>query len=239
MLDKNLLVLVPTYKEVQNVAPISERILSLECGPDLLFIDDNSPDGTGELLDRLAAAEPRIHVVHREGRLGIGSAHVAGLRWAGERGFRMVVTMDCDFTHSPQDIPRLISRSDYCNLVVGSRHAERGGMEGWRFHRRFLTNAAHVATRTLLGMPFDATASFRLYRLDGLPLNLLDMVVSKGYSFFLESLYVFWSSGVSIGEVPVTLLVRSQGHSKMRLSDAWQSLKTLLRLSYRRLGLAR
>jgi dolichol-phosphate mannosyltransferase len=235
MSDKQYLVFVPTYNEAGNVGPLVEHIRALDLDTDILFVDDNSPDGTGRILDELAASDPRIRVIHREGKLGIGTAHQVGIARAYADGYQTLITMDCDFTHPPEDIPRLIEASAGWDLVVASRHLAPGSLDGWQWHRIFLTKSAYFASRYLLGMPLDATGAFRLYRLDRIPQRLFAEVISPSYSFFVESLYVLWSHGVRIGQIPVRLPARTQGHSKMRPSDAWQSLKTVLRLAWGRL----
>lgn len=227
------LLFIPTYNEAENVELMVEQIRALGLGLDLLFVDDNSPDGTGEILERLAAKDGRMRVIHREGRLGIGTAHRLGIERAYQEGYRTLITMDCDFTHPPEDIPRLLAASENCDLVVASRHLEPDSLVGWQIHRRFLTKSAYFATRHFLGMPFDATGAFRVYRLDRIPRQLFAQVRSPGYSFFVESLYLLWSSGVKVEQVAVRLPARMQGHSKMRPSDAWQSVVTVLKLALR------
>lgn len=228
------LVFVPTYNEAENVGPMVEQIRALGLDADLLFVDDNSPDGTGEILERLAALDGRMRVVHRGGKQGIGTAHKLGIERAYAEGYRTLVTLDCDFTHPPEDIPRLLAASADCDMVVASRHMDPDSLVGWQLHRKFLTKSAYFATRHFLGMPFDATGAFRVYRLDRIPQGLFAKVRSPGYSFFLESLYILWSNGVKVEQVPVRLPARTQGHSKMRPADAWQSVKTVLRLALTR-----
>jgi dolichol-phosphate mannosyltransferase len=227
------LIFIPTYNEAENVGPMVEQIRALKLEADLLFVDDNSPDGTGEILDRIAARDERVRVIHREGKQGIGTAHKLGIERAYEEGYRTLITLDGDFTHPPQDIPRLLARAANCDLVVASRHLERDSLVGWQLHRKFLTKSAYFATRHFLGMPFDATGAFRVYRLERIPQELFAKVRSPGYSFFLESLYVLWSNGVKVEQIPVRLPARVQGHSKMRPRDAWQSVVTVLRLALR------
>mgnify|MGYP000135597381 CR=1 FL=1 len=236
-MQESLLILTATYNEAGNVERLAEEAMRAAPHAHVLFVDDNSPDGTGAVLDRLAGRDSRVKVIHRPGKLGVGSAHADGIRWARKQGYKIVVTLDCDFTHSPEDIPKLLALSEACDLVVASRHMKGGGLAGWRLHRRVLTKAAHAATSLLLGMPYDATSSFRLYRLDRIAPELLERVRSRGYSFFLESLQVLHSNGVQIRETPVSLRARSQGRSKMRFADGWQSVRTLLRLFWSRTGL--
>jgi dolichol-phosphate mannosyltransferase len=145
------------------------QLTALGLDADLVFLDDNSPDGTGELLDELAAASPRLHVIHRSGKLGIGSAHQDGIAWAYEHGFQRLVTMDCDFTHSPADVPRMLALADRYDVVVGSRWLQQDSLPGWNFVRRALTWGGHFLTRRFLGMPYDATGALRCYNIEKVP----------------------------------------------------------------------
>ncbi len=233
MRTADVLLFVPTYNEAPNVRELARRVLALGLDLDLLFLDDNSPDGTGAILDEMSRENSRIHVLHRPAKLGIGSAHQAGIRCAYQQGYKLLITMDCDFTHQPEDIPRLIAAAGNADLVVASRHLAPESLHGWQPHRIFLTKLAYFLTRWWLRMPFDATGAFRLYRLDRIPQTLFDKVISRSYPFFLESLYILWASGVRVEQIPVCLNARAQGRSKMRVSDAWQSLVTLLRLVFK------
>ena len=233
---RRTLIFIPTYNEAENVGPLVADILKLGLDADILFIDDNSPDRTGALLDNMAAANPLIHVVHRPGKLGIGSAHQDGIRWAYEHGYELLVTMDCDFTHSPSLIPKFLAAASRCDVVVGSRYMKEGSLRDWNLLRRTLTHAGHFFTTRLLRMPHDATGAFRVYRLDRIPEGLFGIVHSIGYSFFFESLYVLHVNGFRIGEIPMDLPSRTYGHSKMRMSDAFKSLTLLGYLCARRLA---
>jgi dolichol-phosphate mannosyltransferase len=221
------LIFIPTYKEAENVRPLATSILSLGLDTDILFIDDNSPDGTGALLEQLATENPRIHVVHRSGKLGIGTAHQDGIRWAYDHAYRLLVTMDCDFTHSPALIPEFLGEASRCDVVVGSRYLKKGSLRDWNFTRRVLTRTGHLLTTRLLRLPHDATGAFRVYRLDRIPSGLFSLVHSIGYSFFFESLYVLNSNGFNIREVAIDLPARTYGHSKMRMGDASNSFMLL------------
>lgn len=222
-----LLIFIPTYNERENVERITREILGLGLNADILFLDDNSPDGTGKVLDELAAAHSNLQVIHRSGKLGIGSAHVTGIQWAYDHGYRMLLTMDCDFTHSPDYIPEFISKSENADIVVGSRYLQQGSLDSWNAYRRILTKAGHAATGILLDMPYDATGAFRLYRLDRISRYFVNAVHSRGYSFFFESLYVLKINKYRIVEIPTFLPNRTYGHSKMRLTDAFKSLGQL------------
>ena len=227
-----LLIFIPTYNERENVEGILEQLLGLGLAADILFVDDNSPDGTGELLDRLARGMPNVTVQHRAGKMGVGSAHAYGIQWAYERGYRLLLTMDCDFTHSPEYIRDFLAKADDADIVVGSRYLQDKSLSTWNAYRKLLTRIGHLLTAVFLRMPYDATGAFRLYRLDRLPKNFLDPVQSHSYSFFFESLYILHLNGFRIAEVPTHLPARVYGHSKMRLTDALNSVSHLVHIYF-------
>ena len=227
-----ILVFIPTYNERENVEAMCAELQKLALDADVFFIDDGSPDGTGALLDQIAARLSRMSVRHRNGKAGIGSAHLAAIEYAYDQGYSTLITMDCDFSHSPLDIPRLVAAAEKqgAEVVVGSRYLEPGSLPGWNVARRLLTRLGHVMTTSLLGLPEDASGAFRLYRLDRIPRELFSKVQSKSYSFFFESLFVLSRNGLRIAEVPIVLPARTYGHSKMTLTEAFRSVRTLLRL---------
>ena len=227
-MKNELLILIPTYNEISNVEKILSQILALKLPADILFIDDNSPDGTGNKLEQLVEKHPNISVLHRDGKLGIGSAHINGINLAYKHGYRLLLTMDCDFSHSPGKIKEFIQIADRADIVIGSRFIKKDGLKEWDIIRKVLTHMGHMATRFLLRMPYDATGAFRLYRLDKISRYFLDSIHSKGYSFFFESLYVLHINDYQIVEIPVNLPARVSGHSKMRIKDAIHSLLYLL-----------
>ena len=186
---------------------------------DMLFVDDNSLDGTGAILDELANSVAQIQVIHRPGKLGIGSAHLDGIMWAYSHGYTHLVTMDCDFTHSPENIRDLMDYSDEYDVIVGSRYILDGSLDGWNIWRKFLTRMGHILTTTLLRMPYDATGAFRLYRLDHIPKDVFELVASKGYSFFFESLTILNINKYKIKEIPIVLPPRTYGDSKLKFND--------------------
>lgn len=228
------LIFIPTYNELENINAIISQLLALNLEADFLFVDDNSPDGTGKVLDDWAVKNPSIHVLHRSGKQGIGTAHQAGIAWAYERGYRNLITMDCDFTHSPDYIPKLLERAEEADIVVGSRYLQAGSLSTWNKKRLFLTKLGHLLTHLFLNMPHDATGSFRLYRLDRIPFELFALVKSPGYSFFFESLFIIKQNRFAIVEIPTHLPARTYGHSKMKVSDAINSLKQLGNLFFAR-----
>ena len=224
------LIFIPTYNEAENIQTLFDRIQRTHVDADFLLLDDNSPDGTGGIIDRLAAENPRVHTIHRAGKLGVGSAHRDGIRWAYQHGYQLLLTMDSDFTHSPERIPGFLSNAADADVVVGSRYLSRGSLEGWNPFRRLLTHLGHFLTRMLLRMPHDATGAFRVYRLDRIPAGLFDIVYSRSYSFFFESLYILWLNEYRIKELPLNLPARTYGHSKMRARDALYSFGLLIYL---------
>jgi dolichol-phosphate mannosyltransferase len=224
------LIFIPTYNERENAGVLFEQLRALPLAADLLFVDDNSPDGTGEMLDELAAQHTCLHVLHRDRKLGIGGAHLEGILWAYEHGYERLVTMDCDFTHSPADVPRLLEQADRFDVVIGSRWLQRNSLADWSAPRRALSNVGHWLTQLLLRMPYDATAALRLYNLSKIPRQLFSKVNSRGYSFFFESLFVLIRNGCRVGEIPITLPNRTYGHSKMSYWEAEHSARRILHL---------
>ena len=188
MSKQRTLVMIPTYNESENVEVIASGILSTGVDADLLFVDDDSPDGTGAILDRMGAECPRLRVLHRPEKLGIGSAHKAGIQWAYQHGYTRLLTMDSDLSHSPSDIPRLLAASDDSDVVVGSRFVEANSLEGWTWTRKLMTHLGHWSTTVFLHLPQDCTNAFRVYQLDRIPADVFEKVQSTSYSFFLESL---------------------------------------------------
>jgi dolichol-phosphate mannosyltransferase len=217
------LIFIPTYNERDNAPRMCAEIHELGLDADVLFVDDNSPDGTGDLLEGLKERFPRLIVQHRTGKLGIGSAHFDAIEWAYDQGYNILVTMDCDFTHSPADIPAMIGATANCDVSIGSRWLRRNSLPGWNLFRRMMTNMGHWLTRRVLGVPQDASGGFRGYRLDRLPRQVFRLVKSRGYAFFFESLFVLNRNRFSITEVPIVLPARTYGHSKMSSSAAMRS----------------
>jgi len=230
------LVMVPTYNERDNAPRMVEAIKALDLDVDLLFIDDDSPDGTGASLESMRAGYPRLSVRHRSGKNGIGSAHMDGIAYAYASAYQRLVTLDCDFSHSPEDIPHFLREADSADVVVGSRWTAMNSLPGWNAYRRMMTGIGHFLTRAVLGLPYDATGAFRAYRLDRIPENTFSLVQSKSYSFFFESLFILHKNAFRIREIPIVLPARTYGHSKMTLRAASQSVRIMLGIAakYRR-----
>lgn len=226
-------VIVPTYNEIENIERLATQILSLSIAPHLIIVDDNSPDGTGEAAHRLAAAHPgRVTVLERSGKLGLGTAYVAGFHAALEAGYPFVITMDADFSHPPAVIPEMVAKAEEgYDLVIGSRYVPGGRTTGWPLHRKALSWGANTFARTLLGLQaHDTTAGFRSYRREVLSALPLDTIFSNGYSFLMEVLYKIQQQGWRIGEVPITFANRREGTSKISQAEIYRALYTVLRL---------
>ena len=220
MASPRILIFIPTYNESGNVERMARELVALDLPADIVFLDDNSPDGTGAILDRLAATTSSVDVVHRQGKEGIGSAHQAGIARAYEGGYDILVTLDCDFTHDPGDIPKMLAALPGHDMVVGSRYMERGSLPGWNLMRRCLTMFGHFLTSTLLGLPQDASGAFRVYDLRRIDRRAFSLVGSRSYSFFFESLFVLHRNGCDIAEIPIVLPVRTYGSSKLTAGEA-------------------
>lgn len=224
------LIFVPTYNERDNAEKMVRQLLALDIDADLLFLDDGSPDGTGSILDRLAAELPRLSVMHSAGKQGIGTAHKAGIRRAYELEYDVLITLDCDFTHKPADVPRLLDALRGHDLATGSRYMEAGSLPDWNILRRFLTAVGHFLTRRLLSIRHDATGALRAYDLGRIPSSIFDEVEAGGYGFFFESMFVLTRAGYSVGEFAIVLPARTYGTSKMTTAEALKSAMRLLAL---------
>lgn len=230
-MSRRLLLFIPTYNERRNGERLCRELRALALGADILFMDDGSPDGTGQVLDRLAAEHPDVRVVHRPSKLGIGTAHRAGIQYAYAHGYDLLVTMDADFSHSPSDIARLLAaHDDATDLVVGSRYLRSGSLPGWSPHRRFLTALGHAMTEGLLGIPYDASGALRLYDLRRIPRQLFELSVAPAYAFFYESLFMLHLHGCRVREIPIVLPARVYGSSKLTMREALRSARFLLHL---------
>jgi len=232
------LVAIATYNERENLAPLVQAILAHRI-PDLgiLVVDDASPDGTGQLADQLAAEHPQVAVLHRHGKLGLGTAHVAAMRFAAERGCDHLLTMDADFSHDPRYLPDLLARKDTCDLVIGSRYVPGGGVRNWGLARRLMSWGANTYVRLGLGLkPRDSSGAYRCYRVSTLRRVDLEGVVATGYAFQEEILYRLQLLGARIEEVPILFEDRRRGQTKMSLREIAGLFLTVLRLRWRRLA---
>lgn len=224
------IVVIPTYDERDNVEPMARSVL--ESDVEVLFVDDNSPDGTGDVLDALAADMPRVHVLHREKKEGLGRAYVAGFSRAIELGAELIIQMDCDFSHDPKDISRLVAECEKgADLVIGSRYVRGGATPGWPLKRRLISRAGGIFIRTVTGMPYrDPTGGFKCWRKSTLEKIDFSSVASAGYSFQLEMNHRTWKAGLKTVEIPISFTDRVAGYSKITAGIAKESLKIAWRL---------
>ncbi len=227
-----ILIAIPTYNEAENVMAIYFKIKKLNLDSDILFIDDNSPDGTAKIIKKILERDHTVKLLLRRKKEGIGAAHLAGINWAYKNLYKNLITMDCDLTHKPKDIIKFIKYAGDSDIVVGSRFINKNSLSEWNLLRKLLTKTGHFLTRLLLDMPYDATGAFRFYRLDRISKDIFKLIESKGYSFFFESLYIFFINGLRIKEVPISLPARTYGSSKMTFEDAWRSLRFLFQTYY-------
>ena len=226
------IIVIPTYDERENVGPMSKAVLAAS-DAELLFVDDNSPDGTGEAIEELIKSEPRIHCLHRTKKEGLGRAYVAGFEAALGMGADRVVQMDCDFSHDPKDLPRLMAED--ADLVIGSRYVKGGGTPGWPFKRRLISRAGGVFIRAVTGMPLrDPTGGFKCWTAAALRKIDFATVASAGYSFQLEMNHCAWKAGCSIREIPIVFTDRARGYSKITPGIAVESVKISLALRFGR-----
>jgi dolichol-phosphate mannosyltransferase len=210
------LIVVPTYNEAENLASIVRRLRVAVPAAEVLVVDDASPDGTGALADRLAAADDAVHVLHRPGKDGLGGAYTAGFGWARERGFDAVVEMDADGSHAPEELHRLLEAARHADVVLGSRWVRGARVVNWPWHRLLLSRLGNLYTRVALGLRVsDATGGFRVYRLPVLDTLDVPSVASQGYSFQVELAWRAHQAGLRVVEVPITFAERERGASKM------------------------
>jgi len=210
-------VIVPTYNERANLEQIASRLRTAVPDADLLIVDDNSPDGTGEAADKLAAGDARIHVLHRPAKAGLGSAYIAGFRWALERDYGVLVEIDADGSHQPQELPTLLAALEAgADLVIGSRYVPGGTVLNWPKSREVLSRGGNTYARVLLGIKVrDATGGYRAFRATALRQVGLDEVESQGYCFQIDLALRVIRAGLTVVEVPITFVERTQGASKM------------------------
>ena len=236
-----LLVSLATYNERDNIAPLVQAIHQQVPHADILIIDDNSPDGTGQLADDLASRDSQIHVLHRPGKLGLGTATVAAIQYAMEQYYDLLLNLDADFSHPPRYLPALLKGMAQYDVMIGSRYIEGGGTEHWPVTRKIISRSVNRMVRMLFRMPVkDASGAFRCYRVSKLREVPLERIKSRGYSFQQEMLYRCHKAGCRLGEAPIIFENRRAGASKVNWKEAARSISMLLWLGSRsRLGLDR
>ena len=224
-------VIVPTYNEHENIVLLVPELLALPVGLNVLVVDDNSPDSTGLIVEEMAAREPRLSVIHRPGKLGLGTAYIAGFKKALATGAERILTMDADYSHHPRYIPAMIERSQTADLVIGSRYVRGGGAMGRSLPLRLVSYSGNAFAKIVLGLrAMDCTAGFRCYRRDVLEAIDLDSIISNGYSFLIEMLYLVQRRGWTVAEVPICYMDRQLGASKISRTEVTRALYTVVRL---------
>ena len=230
-MTEKALIIIPTYDERENVESMTEAVLKQEPAANILFVDDNSPDGTGALRDRIAAREPRVFVLHRAGKEGLGRAYIAGFKWALARDYTLICEMDCDFSHDPAALPSLFKAAAEADLVLGSRYIGGIRVMNWPMSRLLLSTGAAQYVKLVTGMPVnDPTGGFKCFRRAVLESIDLDRITSNGYSFQIEMSHSAWMKGFTIKEVPIVFEDRRAGYSKMRANIATEALIMVLKL---------
>ncbi|MBI5695197.1 MAG: polyprenol monophosphomannose synthase [Nitrospirae bacterium] len=219
------LVIIPTYNERDNIETIVADILSRAEGIEVLVVDDNSPDGTGRLADEMAAKDPRVHVKHRAGKLGLGSAYIEGFKYAISKKYDYVFEMDADYSHDPAELPNFLAAVKDADVVVGSRYVGGVRILNWPIKRLMLSYGASVYTRTITGLKLiDCTSGFKCFRREVLESIDLDRVHSDGYSFQIEMSFLCQNKGYTLKEIPIVFTERAQGHSKMNKGIVFEAL---------------
>lgn len=228
------LIIIPTYDERENVQPIAAAIFKAAPESDILFVDDNSPDGTGRILDEMCKADPRVHVLHKPGKQGLGRAYISGFKWAIERSYEFIFEMDADFSHDPAEIPNFIKAAQRADLVIGSRYVNGIRVMNWPMSRLMLSKGAAMYVRLVTGLPVsDPTGGYKCYRREVLTTIPLDEIVSSGYSFQVEMTYNTWVRGFRVEEIPIVFEDRHSGYSKMNSDITREALQIVIKLAFR------
>ncbi len=229
------LVIVPTYNERENIRDLVRAIFQSADNVNVLIVDDNSPDGTGIIADEMAQEDDRVHVIHRPGKLGLGTAYVTGFKWALERDYDAVVQMDADFSHDPGDIPRLLKTAEEYDLVIGSRYTNGISVVNWPLERLILSYFANIYARKVTGVPIrDLTGGFKCIKRDVLETIDLDNIKSDGYAFQIEINFLAWKHGFKIKEIPIIFVERRAGASKMSKKIVWEAFWLVWKLRFSR-----
>lgn len=218
------LVIVPTYNERENIDPLIEKVLGLPHGLEILIVDDNSPDGTADLVKAWQAKTSRVHLLQRPGKMGLGSAYRDGFRYALAHGAEYIFEMDADFSHNPKEVPIMLGKMDECDVLIGSRYIKGVNVVNWPMKRLILSYSANIYTRIITGMPVhDATAGFKCYKRKVLETIDLDAIRSNGYAFQIETNFMAWRKGFVLKEMPIVFVDRRVGVSKMNKKIVYEA----------------
>jgi len=229
------IIVIPTYNENENIERLVKGILDLAKGFQIIVVDDNSPDGTGEILDTLARKYPQLKVIHRPEKLGLGTAYIEGFKLVLKEKADFIFEMDADLSHDLQYLSRMLEVINTCDLVIGSRYIHGGGVENWDFTRYLLSRLANLYVKTVTGMPvYDSTSGFKCFRREVLESIDLDEIDSEGYGFQIEMNYLAWKKGFRIKEVPIVFHERRLGKSKLSRKIIWEALWLVWKLRFMR-----
>lgn len=236
MAKSKVLIIIPTYNEAENIARIIPLILIQDDRIDILVVDDHSPDGTADVVRNLQKKQRRIHLLERSGKLGLGTAYVAGFRFALAHNYSLIFEMDADLSHDPQEIPNFLKTIDDYDLVIGSRYIEGVNVVNWPLSRLLLSYIANLYTRIVTGLPIrDATAGYKCFRREVLEAIDLDKIKSDGYSFQIEMHFLTWHKGFLIKEIPIIFVDRNIGHSKMNSHIIYEAMWMVWKLRFQSL----
>ncbi|NPA80352.1 MAG: polyprenol monophosphomannose synthase [Thermotogae bacterium] len=231
-----VVVVVPTYNEAENIGKLIKELRSLPISPDVLVVDDNSPDGTWRIVERMAEKDPAVHLLRRPGKLGLGSAYVEGFKWALSRDYDAIVQMDADFSHNPQDVQRLVEALKDCDVVIGSRYSNGVSVINWPIGRLLLSYFANKYARLLTGVKInDLTGGFKAFKREALEALDLDSIKSDGYAFQIEVNFYLWMKRFKMCELPIIFVERRAGQSKLNRSIIWEAFWLVWRLFFKRL----
>ena len=230
------LLIIPTYNEIKNIDRIIRTVLSKAKDLEVLVMDDNSPDGTADAVKALMQTEPRLHIIERPGKMGLGSAYVTGFKYALDQGYEFILEMDADFSHNPDDVPRLLEAAQKYDLVIGSRYSNGVNIVNWPFRRLLISYFASKYVRIITGMPIkDPTGGFKCFRSKVLKAIDLDKILSDGYAFQIEMNFKAWTKGFHIKEIPIVFTERSEGESKMSHKIVLEAVWMVWFLQFRKL----
>ena len=228
------LVIIPTYNEAQNAERIITEVLGQSEIVEMLIVDDNSPDGTAGIVKTMMQTNPRIHILERERKMGLGTAYVAGFKYAIAHGFDFIFEMDADFSHNPKEIPIMLGKMDECDVLIGSRYIKGVNVVNWPMKRLILSYSANIYTRIITGMPVhDATAGFKCYKRKVLETINIDGLRSNGYAFQIETNFLAWKKGFTIMEMPIVFVDRRVGVSKMNKKIVYEAAFMVWKLKAR------
>lgn len=231
-----VLVIVPTYNEAENIAALIREVRNLDIDPEILIIDDNSPDGTANIVKTIMERDPKVHLIERPKKMGLGSAYITGFKWALDRNFDVVVEMDADFSHDPKDIKRLVENLENCDAVIGSRYVKGVSVVNWPISRLLLSYFANLYARVITGVKIrDLTSGFKAIKTECLRVINLDGIKSDGYAFQIELHFNLWFKGFKVCEIPIIFVERRAGKSKLNKGIIWEAFWMVIRLGLRRM----